>query len=83
MSLTIHQRCRATVGGLLQYLRTASLTQRMPDWLAGRCEALAFFGGVLKSIVYDNLKASVAKPLWFTVDDALADAEKAGELEAS
>lgn len=27
--------------------------------------ALAFFGGVTKAIVCDNLKAGVAKALWF------------------
>ena len=44
---------------------TASLTRRLPDWIAGQCEALSFFGGVPKSIVCDKLKAGVAKPLWF------------------
>ena len=43
----------------------ASFTQRLPDWIAGQCQALAYFGGVPKSIVCDNLKAGVAKPLWF------------------
>ena len=55
----------AVLGASSYTFATASLTQRLPDWIAGQCEALAFFGGVPKSIVCDNLKAGVAKPLWF------------------
>ena len=43
----------------------ASVSQALPDWIEGQCRALAFFGGVPKSIVCDNLKAGVAKALWF------------------
>jgi transposase len=43
----------------------ASFTQRLPDWIEGQQRALSFFGGVTKAIVCDNLKAGVAKPLWF------------------
>ena len=43
----------------------ASFTQRLPDWIEGQQLALGFFGGVTKAIVCDNLKAGVAKPLWF------------------
>lgn len=43
----------------------ASLTQRLPDWIEAQVRALKFFGGVPKAIVCDNLKAAVAKPLWF------------------
>ena len=55
----------AVLGASSYTFATASLTQRLPDWIAGQCQALAFFGGVPKSIVCDNLKAGVAKPLWF------------------
>ena len=43
----------------------ASFTQRLPDWIEGQTRALAYFGGVPKAIVCDNLKAGVAKALWF------------------
>jgi transposase len=43
----------------------ASFSQRLPDWIEGQQRALSFFGGVTKAIVCDNLKAGVAKPLWF------------------
>ena len=43
----------------------ASLTQTLPDWIEAQVRALKFFGGVPKAIVCDNLKAAVAKPLWF------------------
>ena len=43
----------------------ASLSQKLPDWIEGQIRALSFFGGVPKTIVCDNLKAGVAKPLWF------------------
>ncbi len=43
----------------------AGFSQKLPDWIAGQCRALAFFGGVPKAIVCDNLKAGVVKPLWF------------------
>jgi len=55
----------AVLGASSHTFATASLTQRLPDWIAGQCQALAYFGGVPKSIVCDNLKAGVAKPLWF------------------
>lgn len=43
----------------------ASLSQRLVDWIAGQTLALSYFGGVPRSIVCDNLKAAVARPLWF------------------
>jgi transposase len=39
--------------------------QQLPDWIEGQTKALAYFGGVPKAIVCDNLKAAVAKALWF------------------
>lgn len=43
----------------------ASFSQRLPDWIDGQVRALSFFGGITKAIVCDNLKAGVAKALWF------------------
>ena len=43
----------------------ASFSQRLPDWIESQTKALAYFGGVPKAIVCDNLKAGVAKALWF------------------
>lgn len=43
----------------------ASASQKLPDWIEGQKRALAYFGGVTKSIVCDNLKSGVAVPLWF------------------
>ena len=43
----------------------ASFSQKLPDWIEGQTRALAYFGGVPKAIVCDNLKAGVAKALWF------------------
>ncbi len=43
----------------------ASLSQKLPDWIEAQCRALAFFEGVPKAIVCDNLKSGVIKPLWF------------------
>ena len=43
----------------------ASLSQKLPDWIEGQVRALSFFGGVTRAIVCDNLKAGVAKALWF------------------
>lgn len=42
-----------------------SLTQTLRDWIEAQVRALKFFCGVTRAIVCDNLKAAVAKPLWF------------------
>ncbi|GGI78859.1 hypothetical protein GCM10007973_14410 [Polymorphobacter multimanifer] len=41
----------------------ASLSQRLPDWIDGQCLALAYFGGVPRAIVCDNLKSGVTRAL--------------------
>jgi len=53
----------------------ASLTQTLPDWIEAQVRALKFFRGVPKAIVCDNLKAAVAKPLWFepSINQTFAD----------
>jgi transposase len=43
----------------------ASFGQRLRGWIEGRTKALAYIGGVPRAIVCDNLKAAVAKALWF------------------
>lgn len=43
----------------------ASSSQKLPDWIDGQVRALTYFGGVTRAIVCDNLKAGVAKALWF------------------
>jgi len=42
----------------------ASWTQTLPDWIGAHVRALAFFGGVPRQIVPDNLKAGVLKANW-------------------
>jgi transposase len=55
----------AVLGASSYTFAWASLTQTLPDWIEAQVRALKFFGGVPKAIVCDNLKAAVAKPLWF------------------
>jgi transposase len=55
----------AVLGASSLTFAMASFTQRLPDWIEGQTRALAYFGGVPKAIVCDNLKAGVAKALWF------------------
>lgn len=43
----------------------ASFSQKLTDWIESQVRALTFFGGVTGAIVCDNLKAGVAKALWF------------------
>jgi transposase len=42
----------------------ATWTQTLPDWIGAHARALAFFGGVPRQIVPDNLKAGVLKANW-------------------
>nr|VFJ45189.1 MAG: Transposase [Candidatus Kentron sp. DK]VFJ55962.1 MAG: Transposase [Candidatus Kentron sp. DK] len=39
----------------------ATWTQGLPDWIASHVRALAFFGGVVRLLVPDNLKSGVLK----------------------
>lgn len=55
----------AVLGASSYTFAWASLSQALPDWIEAQVRALKFFGGVTKAIVCDNLKAAVAKPLWF------------------
>ncbi|MCS3566913.1 transposase [Bradyrhizobium elkanii] len=55
----------AVLGASSLTFAMASFGQRLPDWIEGQTRALAYFGGVPKAIVCDNLKAGVVKALWF------------------
>jgi transposase len=55
----------AVLGASSLNFAMASFGQRLPDWIEGQTRALAYFGGVPKAIVCDNLKAAVVKALWF------------------
>ena len=55
----------AVLGASSLTFAMASFSQRLPDWIEGQTRALSYFGGVPKAIVCDNLKAGVAKALWF------------------
>jgi transposase len=39
----------------------ATWSQTLPDWIGAHCRAFAFFGGVTRQIVSDNLKSGVIK----------------------
>jgi transposase len=39
----------------------ATFTQSLPDWIASHVRAFAFFGGVARQIVSDNLKAGITR----------------------
>jgi len=55
----------AVLGASSLTFAMASFGQRLPDWIEGQTQALAYIGGVPKAIVCDNLKAAVVKALWF------------------
>ncbi|WP_256365409.1 MULTISPECIES: IS21 family transposase [unclassified Nitrobacter] len=64
----------AVLGASSLTFAMASFGQRLPDWIEGQTQALAYIGGVPKAVVCDNLKAAVAKALWFepTLDQTFA-----------
>lgn len=43
----------------------ATWSQALPDWIASHTRAFAFFGGVPKQIVSDNLKSGVTKACFY------------------
>src|SRR3954451_801800 len=51
----------AVLGASSYIFARASLTQTLPDWIDAHVHALAFFGGVPRQIVPDNLKAGVTR----------------------
>ncbi|MFN9634451.1 MAG: IS21 family transposase [Erythrobacteraceae bacterium] len=55
----------AVLGASSYTIAVASLHQQLHDWIDGQVRALEYFGGTPGSIVCDNLKAGVAKALWF------------------
>ena len=54
----------AVLGASSYTYAEATLTQGLPDWIGAHGRALAFFGGVPRQIVPDNLKAGVTKADW-------------------
>ena len=55
----------AVLGASSYTFATASLSQDLADWIESHCRAFSFFGGVTRSVMCDNLKSAVVKPLWF------------------
>jgi transposase len=43
-------------------------TQSLPDWIGSHGRAFAFFGGVAKLVVPDNLKSGVSKACFYEPD---------------
>jgi len=54
----------AVLGASSYTYAEATFTQTLPDWIGAHARALAFFGGVPRQIVPDNLKAGVLKADW-------------------
>jgi transposase len=54
----------AVLGASSYTYAEATLTQTLPDWIGAHARALAFFGGVPRQIVPDNLKAGVLRANW-------------------
>jgi transposase len=46
----------------------ATWTQSLPDWIASHSRAFAFFGGVPRLVVPDNLKSAVSKACFYDPD---------------
>ena len=46
----------------------ATWTQSLPDWISSHSRAFAFFGGVPKVVVPDNLKSAVSKASFYDPD---------------
>ena len=55
----------AVLGASSYTYAEASWTQTLPDWIGAHARALAFFGGVPRQIVPDNLKAGVLRANWY------------------
>ncbi|MTH94624.1 IS21 family transposase, partial [Roseibium sp. RKSG952] len=55
----------AVLGASSYTFARASLSQALPDWIDSQVRALTFFGGTTQTLVCANLKAAVAKALWF------------------
>ena len=52
----------AVLGASSYTYAEATWSQSLPDWLGAHTRAFAFFGGVPKVVVPDNLKSAVIKP---------------------
>ena len=47
----------AVLGASSYAYAEATWTQSLPDWIGSHCRAFAFFGGVSRQVVCDNLKS--------------------------
>ena len=51
----------ATLGASSYTYAEATWTQALPDWIGSHSRAFAYFGGVPRQVVPDNLKSGVVK----------------------
>ena len=58
----------ATLGASNYTFAEATLTQSLPDWIASHVRCFAFFGGVTRLVVPDNLKSAVTSPCRYEPD---------------
>ncbi len=55
----------AVLGASSYTYAEATWTQKLPDWIASHSRAFAFFGGVSRQVVSDNLKSGVTKACFY------------------
>jgi transposase len=54
-----------TLGASNLTFAEATMTQRLPDWVASHGRMFRYFGGVTRATVPDQLRSAVTKPDWF------------------
>ncbi len=55
----------AVLGASSYAYAEATWTQSLPDWIGSHCRAFAFFGGVSRQVVCDNLKSGIIKACFY------------------
>ncbi len=55
----------AVLGASSYAYAEATWTQSRPDWIGSHCPAFAFFGGVSRQVVCDNLKSGIIKACFY------------------
>jgi transposase len=58
----------AVLGASNYCFAEATWTQSLPDWIASHARAFAYFGGIPRIVVPDNLKAGVTKACFYEPD---------------
>ncbi|MHC4067122.1 MAG: IS21 family transposase, partial [Planctomycetota bacterium] len=58
----------ATLGASNYTYAEATWTQSLPDWIGAHVRAFAFFGGVPRLVVPDNLRSGVTDPSYYDPD---------------